>query len=32
MEEVQRMIIGNLNPADVAKTLQERAVKIQKGS
>ena len=31
-EEVQRMIIQDLQPADVAKTLQERAVRIQKGS
>lgn len=31
-EEVQRMVINDLNPADVAKTLQERAVRIQKGS
>jgi multiple sugar transport system substrate-binding protein len=31
-EEVQRMIIGNLNPVDVAKTMQQRAVRIQKGS
>lgn len=30
-EEVQRMIIDNLEPAAVAKTLQERAVQIQQG-
>lgn len=30
MEEAQRMVIGDLDPKEVAKTMQKRAVEIQK--
>ena len=30
-EEVQRMLIEDLDPADVVKTMQARAEEIQKG-
>ena len=30
-EEVQRMLIEDLDPADVVKVIQARAVEIQKG-
>jgi hypothetical protein len=32
MEEAQRMIINDLDPATVAKTMQKRGVEIQQAS